>query len=357
MSKTQLKAFGLTSALEEQATNSRLALGRITGQNRTLYDVMTEQGSRQASVSGRLNNVAIDAQDYPAVGDWILLRTLGSVADTAVIERVMLRRSLFFRKAAGRKTTAQIVAANVDTIFICMALDANYNLKRLERYLVVAWDSGATPVVVLTKADLASNLDQQIADVAEMAAGDNVVFCSATDESWRKITDYVQPGKTVAFIGSSGVGKTTLINQLMGRNVGATQAVRGSDAHGRHTTTGRELLVLPEGGLAIDTPGMRELSLLNGNFDATFDDIKQLAQQCRFNDCTHTQEPGCAVQAAIQAGSLSEDRLDNYRALLNEATTNQNLRGKARENAKVERMFGSKKQMKAIIKARRKNRR
>ncbi|MDV7718690.1 ribosome small subunit-dependent GTPase A [Pediococcus ethanolidurans] len=359
MNKEQLKSYGLTNELVELvSTNTEsLTLGRVIGQNRTLYNVVTAQGFLKASVSGRLNNLAIDAQDYPAVGDWVGLRVGGSQQDTAVIERLFPRHSLFLRKAAGRKTTAQIVAANVDTIFICMALDANYNLNRLERYLVVAWDSGATPVVVLTKADLAQNYDQQIADVINIAAGAEVVACSTTDESWQKVTTFVHPGKTIAFIGSSGVGKTTLINHLMGSKVGSTQAVRTGDAHGRHTTTGRELLVLPSGGIVIDTPGMRELALLNGDFETTFEDIEELAQQCKFNDCTHTTEPGCAVQAAIEAGTLTSDRLHNYQTLKKEATVNQNLRGKARENAKLTKMFGSKQKMKAFVKAKRQQRR
>lgn len=332
-------------------------MGRIVGQNHTMYKVKTAANERRATVSGRLANLAIEPQDYPAVGDWVLLREDTASADMAMIERRLPRHSLFLRKAAGRKSTAQIVATNVDTVFICMALDKNYNLNRLARYLVVAWDSGAMPVVVLTKADLTDQLAQQVMQVTQIAAGAQVVTCSVTNDTWRRILPYVQPTETVAFIGSSGVGKTTLINQLMGEQVGQTQAVRKSDARGRHTTTSRDLLRLPNGGLVIDTPGMRELSVLNGDFKTTFADLEDLAKMCKFNDCTHTSEPGCAVQAAIQAGHLSPERLDSYRQLSEEATTNQALHGKAREDAKLARMFGSKKQMKAMIRERRKQRR
>lgn len=343
MQNKQLKAWGLPTNLADQTYPRGLIMGRVVGQNHTMYKVKTAADERQAAVSGRLANLAIEAQDYPAVGDWVLLRENTASADMAIIERLLPRHSLFLRKTAGRKSTAQIVATNVDTVFICMALDENYNLNRLARYLVVAWDSGATPVVVLTKADLTNQLTQRVTQVTQMAAGAQVVTCSVTNDTWHSIVPYVRPSETVAFIGSSGVGKTTLINQLMGEQVGQTQAVRESDAHGRHTTTSRDLLQLPNGGLVIDTPGMRELSVLNGGFKTTFADIEDFARMCKFNDCTHTSEPGCAVQAAIQAGHLSQERLDSYRQLSEEATTNQALHGKAREDAKLARMFGSKK--------------
>ncbi|WP_412989883.1 ribosome small subunit-dependent GTPase A [Pediococcus siamensis] len=359
MKHKQLKTFGFNEEIQDYVTHhlQGLALGRVISQQRNLYEVMLEDKQIRAVVSGRIQNLALDAQDFPAVGDWVGMRQTGLSTDTAIIERIVPRQSVFLRKMAGRQSAVQVVAANVDTIFICMALDGNYNLKRLERYLTVAFASGAKPVIILTKADLATDLDQQLASVTKIASGAQVVSCSSADDSWLRVKKFVAPGETVAFIGSSGVGKTTLINQLMGKKIGATQAVRSSDSHGRHTTTSRELMQLPDGGLVIDTPGMRELGVVSGDFATTFADITELAQSCKFRDCRHENEPGCAVQEAIRTGTLSPERLASYRKLQAEASTNENLRGRARENAKVDRMFGGKKQMKAFLKAQRKRRR
>lgn len=333
-----------------------LSLGRVVALSHQILTVVTQAGRFQAQLAGRLVNFARDPEDFPTVGDWVQLRLPQNREDVAYIERLNPRASVFLRKAAGRQNAAQLIAANVDWVLLCMALDHNFNLRRLERYLAVAAASGAKPAVVLTKADQTHALEAQLAQVAALVSTPTpLIVCDATKpDGLAALADFMQPSQTYALLGSSGVGKTTLINQLSGKVVGATQAVRVSDAHGRHTTTSRQLLVLPNGSIVIDTPGMRELGLLDADVNATFNDILALAAQCRFKDCTHQHEPGCAVLAAIASGALRQARLDSFLQLQQEAATNTQLRGKAREQAKIKRMFGSQKQMQAMRKASRK---
>ncbi|WP_390408686.1 ribosome small subunit-dependent GTPase A [Lacticaseibacillus jixiensis] len=295
-----------------------------------------------AQVAGRLANLALEPADFPTVGDWVQIR-LADQSDWAIIERLNPRQSVFTRKTAGKRSASQLVAANVDWLLLCMALDANYNLRRLERYLAVAQASGAQAAVVLTKADQAQDLPKQLALVRTVAAKQPVLVCDATQPNGlQALAAFMQPQVTYACLGSSGVGKTTLINHLLGQALLATQAVRVQDAHGRHTTTARQLIKLPNGSLMIDTPGMRELGLIDADVDATFADIAELAVHCRFHDCTHQHEPGCAVQAAIADGTLAPQRFASFLQLTAEQAHNRDLRGKARENAKIKRMFGSK---------------
>ncbi len=330
-----------------------LNLGRVISVSHQTYTVITELGKYHAEVAGRLHNLAMSPEDLPTVGDWVQLRLPVNLEDVAYIERLNDRSSVFLRKTAGRKHDAQLVAANVDWLLLCMALDHNFNVRRLERYLAVAKASGAKPAVVLTKADLSADLITQLDQVdAVLPDQTPVLLCDATQPAGlEELADFMQPQQTYALIGSSGVGKTTLINQLSGEIKGETQAVRTRDSHGRHTTTSRELMVLPNLSIVIDTPGMRELGLVDADVEGAFADITQLAQHCRFNDCTHTNEPGCAVQQAIAEGELPLARLDSFLRLQQEADQNTQLRGKAREQAKIKRMFGSKKQMRAVIQA------
>ncbi|WP_125707682.1 ribosome small subunit-dependent GTPase A [Lacticaseibacillus porcinae] len=345
-----LSEYGNT---ESQVVTAGLNLGRVITVSHQTFTVVTEFGRFHAEISGRLRNLAMTAEDLPTVGDWVQLRLPANREDVAYIERLNERHSVFLRKTAGRQIDAQLVAANIDWLLLCMALDHNFNVRRLERYLAVAAASGAKPSVVLTKADQARDLSAQLAEVdAVLPPQTPVIICDATRaDGLAELANFMQPRQTYALIGSSGVGKTTLINHLSHQVVGETQAVRASDSHGRHTTTTRQLMVLPNQSIVIDTPGMRELGLMDADVAATFDDIVQLAQHCRFSDCTHQQEPGCAVQAAIATGEVDATRLRSYQELQQEASVNTQLRGKAREQAKIKRMFGSKKQMQAVRKA------
>ena len=213
---------------------------------------------------------------------------------------------------AGTKEDIQIVATNIDTVFICMSLNDDYNLRRLERYLSIAWDSGAVPVIVLTKSDLCKDIEIKLNEISSIAIGVEVlVTTSISDEGYQSLKRFLFIGKTVAFIGSSGVGKSTLINCLLGQNILDTNGIRNDDK-GRHTTTRRELIMLPNSGVVIDTPGMRELGIISADLTKSFSDIDELALECKFNDCTHKHEPNCAVQKAIKDGVLSVERLESY---------------------------------------------
>lgn len=350
-----MKNYGLSERfINESYLYEDLTVGRIVSQNKSLYKAVTDKGERSAQISGKFRYNASSVTDYPAVGDYVMMDVHDD--NNAIIHHVLTRKSVFIRKAAGTSNDNQVVAANIDTIFICMAVNNDFNLRRLERYIGVAWDSGATPVVVLTKSDLCNNIDEML-DLLETVAlsVDILVTSSMTDDGFVKVTKYIELGKTVAFIGSSGVGKTTLINKLTGENLFETQETR-SDDRGRHTTTSRELLLLPSGGIVIDTPGMRELGIESADFSKAFSDIDELSKQCRFNDCTHTKEPGCAVRYAVENNQLSEDRLSSYFKLKKEAKYD-GLNSKQIENKKLNDIFkevGGMKNARKYIKNKRK---
>ena len=295
-----------------------LTVGRIILQEKGLYRLRTVAGEQNALVSGRFQFDAQTVSDYPAVGDYVMASCADP--DTAVIHQVLPRKSLFVRKAAGTSKTEQVVAANIDTVFVCMSLNNDFNLRRLERYLAVAWESGAEPVVLLTKADLCVELPRKLAEVESIAMGVTVLTSSAMEsDGYRQVLPYITPGRTVAFVGSSGVGKSTLINRLLGEERLATDGLRNDDK-GHHTTTHRELLFLPNGAMVIDTPGMRELGMWDAasGVEQTFADIEALAARCRFRDCSHTGEPGCAVCEARRSGELDDSRWRSYLKLKSE---------------------------------------
>ncbi|RMF69112.1 MAG: ribosome small subunit-dependent GTPase A, partial [Cyanobacteria bacterium J069] len=273
---------------------------RVVQEHRGSYQVYSETGEFSAEVSGKFRHQATSPRNFPAVGDWVAIAP--TLAHHATIHAVLHRQSEFVRKAPGGKTAEQVIAANVDTVFLVTGLDQDFNVRRVERYLMLTWDSGARPVIVLNKVDLCSAVSDRISALEEVALGVPIVSISALhDQGLAALQPYLQPGQTVALLGSSGVGKSTLANQLLGQSAQATQAVRAADSRGRHTTTGRSLWMLPGGALLLDTPGMRELQLWTtaDSLQQTFEDIAVLAAQCRFRDCRHDQEPGCAVQAAI----------------------------------------------------------
>lgn len=295
--------------------------GRVAVEYNYIYRVYTATSERRAQVSGRLKYEAKGRQDLPAVGDWVAVRVTAA-ASPGLIERVLPRKTKFSRKVAGETTEEQVVAANVDTVLLVSALDAEFNLRRIERYLVLARESGARPVVVLNKADLAADPEARAAEVRRLAPDVPVHVMSVRQSmGLDAIRPYLARGQTVALLGSSGVGKTTIINRLVGRDIRKTAEVRARDRRGRHTTMHRELIVLPEGGLIIDTPGMRELQLwdVGQGVQETFGDIERLAARCRFRDCTHAHEPGCAVRAAVDQGELAPGRLESYLKLRGEA--------------------------------------
>ncbi len=334
----------------ESALYKNLFIARVTEEHREQYKVITECGELNAVVSGKLLYQADGKSDFPAVGDWVMIDRADDNNGSAVIHHILKRKSRFTRKAAGTANEEQIVAANIDIIFICMSLNADFNLRRLERYLTIAWDSMSTPVIILTKSDLCEDTQLKLNEVAAVAIGVDVVVCSAENsDGLDTILTYTKPGKTIAFIGSSGVGKSTLINRLMGQEILATKQVREDDDKGRHTTTHRQLLLLPNGGIAIDTPGMRELQIFTGDLSKTFEDIDELALGCKYKNCAHGNEPGCAVRQAINDGILSEKRFESYQKLQREMSYD-GLNSRQRENEKINRMFGSKAEMKQAFK-------
>ena len=281
------------------------------------FRVYLDEEETLAEVAGRLRHTAHTRRDLPAVGDWVAVRWAAR-GTRATIQGILPRRSVFSRKAAGDETSEQILAANVDIAFLVSGLDRDYNPRRIERYLAMTRESGAAPVVVLNKTDVAADLPAHIDEVTAIAGGAPVhAISSKLRQGFDALTPYLQPGHTVALLGSSGVGKSTLINQLLGEERQMTRDVRESDQRGRHTTTYRELVPLPGGALLIDTPGMRELQLWDATegVHETFDDIAELAPGCRFKDCRHDAEPRCAVKHAVAEGRLSADRLANYHKL------------------------------------------
>jgi ribosome biogenesis GTPase len=350
--------LGFTEELGKEAELYQgLHLGRVTSQHKELYKVATETSEVTAEVSGKLRHEAAGTCGFPCVGDFVLVDREDGASGNAIIRKVLKRKSVFIRKAAGKAQEAQVVAANIDTVFICMSLNRDFNLRRVERYLSIAWDSGATPVIVLTKSDLCDDLPARLAEIYASAPGvDVVVTSSMQGNGCPALKKYIVSGKTAAFLGSSGVGKSTLINRLLGKDVISTREI-GNEDKGRHTTTTRELFLIPSGGAVIDTPGMRELGLESANVSKAFADIEELSKMCRFRDCSHAEEPGCEVKRAIEKGIIDEERLESYTKLKKEAKY-EGLTSRQIEKEKTSAMyadFGGAKNAREYVKSKRKN--
>ncbi len=317
-----LDTYGWSETLQRQFTDHAahgFAPGRVIVQQRGLYRLATPQGEVSAELSGKFLHEALSG-DHPVAGDWVAC-AVRVEEGAATIHHLLPRSSVFIRRASGPGGGSQVVAANVDLVLLVASLNADLSLRRLERYLATAWESGAQPVIVLTKADACEDAQALVAKVEAIAFGAPVHTVSAvTGQGVAQVCDLLAPGKTAVLLGSSGVGKSTLLNALAGAELMATGGIREDDAKGRHTTTHRELVVLPTGALVLDTPGMRELGLWDADegVAAAFGDIEALAAACRFRDCGHQAEPGCAVRAALDCGELDAGRWRSYGKLQRE---------------------------------------
>lgn len=318
-----LELLGWKSFFSEQLPSdllSRYTFGRVALEYKNTYILYSEFGELSAEIAGKMRHQASGRVDFPAVGDWVAI-SVRSDEHKATIHEVLPRKSKFSRKIAGALTQEQIVATNIDTVFLVSGLDLDFNLRRIERYLILIWESGANPVIILNKADLCNEIEHRRTQVESIAPGVPIIILSVLEnKGLNALTSYLNKGQTVALIGSSGVGKSTLTNQLAGQTIQSVQSVRSDDNRGRHTTTHRELIILPSGGLLIDTPGMREIQMWSANegLQETFADITSIVTLCRFRDCQHQNEPGCAVQQAIHDGQLDARRFRNYQKLQQE---------------------------------------
>lgn len=314
-----------------------LYIGRVSAEYRNLYQVYFEQGIINATIRGKFKKDCLSgSSELPTVGDWVLFEYILE-ENKGIIEELLPRKSKFSRKMAGEKTQEQVVASNIDYAFIVVALNYDFNVRRIERYIAVTWQSGAIPVLVLTKADLCVDLQDKLAELEDVTFGIDIhVIDNISNSGISQLKKYFNFNQTIVLLGSSGVGKSSLINNLMQQDIMKVGILRNNIDKGRHTTTHKQLLILPTGGIIIDTPGIRELQLWDSDrgIDHTFEDIEQLSHDCYFRDCTHTNEPKCAVQKAIMDGHLDMKRLNNYHKLQREQSYS--LQRQEQSAAKIE---------------------
>lgn len=316
MNQFDLNLFGANQQVLLSASKyPKLTLARITEHHKDRYVIITEKGYQEARVLGKWMYQTNDPSNYPTVGDFVMV---DNTEDVAIIHHLLDHSSVIERKTAGLTSDTQIIATNIDKVFICQSMNDNFNERRLERYLSMIWSSGAQPVILLTKRDLTDDPISFIEKASQIAIGVDLITCSdQEDDGYKELDDYLKPYQTYIFIGSSGVGKSTIINHLLGKDEMLTQSIGYLD-RGRHTTTYKSLFTTPKNAIVIDTPGMREIQLDQADFDTSFHDIYELSKSCKFSDCTHENEPGCAVIKHIEDGLLSPERLYNYQKMKKE---------------------------------------
>src|SRR5438876_2261495 len=341
-----LRDLGWSAFFERQWSDQDRAAhtpARVVEEHKGVHRLMTERGEVGGEVPGRMRHLAGGPDDLPAVGDWLAVRSRWPERRATII-RILERRTKLSRLAAGAETKEQVLAANLDTVFLVCGLDGDFNPRRIERYLVLLWESGARPVLLLNKADLCSTPEMKVAQARAAAPAVELHVVSALRGSGLEaLRTYLGPGQTVALVGSSGAGKSTLVNRLAGADLQRIAATRESDDRGRHATTSRTLIVLPDGGLLIDTPGLRELALWDGSagLEQAFEEIERLAQECRFRDCRHRGEPLCAVRRALEDGSLDPERFASYAKLERErahAARRRDLRARLDEKRRIKKI-------------------
>jgi ribosome biogenesis GTPase len=320
----KLEDFGWNTYFQDHRAkyqSDNLIPARVSFQGREIYRLMSEQGELRAEIAGSLRHESMASESLPACGDWVLAdNPMGQ--DRTVIRFLLPWRTSFSRKQAGKAIGSQVVAANIDTVCLVSGLDSDFNPRRIERYLAIAWESGARPVIILNKADICLEVPSRIAEAMSLAPGVPVIAVSAMDgRGMEDILNYAEHGQTLALLGSSGVGKSSIVNRLLGRSSQEVREIDADTGRGIHTTAARQLFLLPSGGLIMDTPGMRELQIwsVDEGLGTAFEDIKALAEGCHFRDCSHRTEPGCRVRAAVDQGELDAGRLANYFKLCKEA--------------------------------------
>lgn len=351
-----LLAWGWNDFFAQQIQNSEFTIGRVIGEEKDRWRLqISAETAVWAELPGRYRYQSRSRMDFPSVGDWVLCQ-YEEHQSMALIQEVLERKSCLYRKAVGQGPAAQILASNVDYAFILTSANADLNLARLERYVGLVWDSGAVPVILITKSELADNLEENLSFLRAQFVGVDILAVSVKEkQNLEGLNRYLQLGKTLVFIGSSGVGKSTLTNFLLGRDVLITQEIRESDDRGKHTTTARYLFSLENGTCVIDTPGMRQLALMDQEegFENLFSDFVELENICRFNDCQHRTEPGCAVLSALEEGTLDVERWERYQKLQRELRRKMQIEDRVKRREEKEKMKKRQKEMYEHIKMKR----